>query len=280
MLQRPMELPQGAEEKEEIKPSADQEKEARNAEIRRLLEDESAGEENDDEPLVHPDDLQLDGEDANDRASTAGSSTEESEELGREEDARSGQDAEKQALLDRIAALEALVVQGNKQEEPAQVEIPNLSELKLISDEEDFSDFTLSAEGLNEFSRRIVNVAVQAALQLAQPIITKEAGRSVSAYEYSKEFYNRFPELREKGQLVTELSAKVEAEKPNITPQELFMEVAKRAYKEIGKPMPKSSQRKPGFASVGSAPSSRASKSTLSGVQRDILNMAKVKGRR
>lgn len=203
-------------------------------------------EEDDDLPLMHPEELE------------ALQRQEAEQEVQPTPEPEIPTDPKIQALLDRIAALESQVAQQPtaqaSAQQPADEGIPDLREFKIITDNDDVTDFTLSAEGMNEFGRRAVSAAVQTALRLVQPTIVTEANRAIASYEYSKQFYSIYPDLRDKGDLIAELSEKIEAEDPAVTPQKLFTEVAKRAYAQLGIPMPKSN-RKPGFANpTGAVP--------------------------
>lgn len=195
--------------------------------------------------------------------------------------------AQTQALLDRITALESKLSEARTSEQPADASTAQstdseiqIEKLGLISETEDPSDFTLSAEGLNEYGNRVIQAAVKAAIRYVHPIITAESSRAVASYSYTKEFYERFPELRDKGSLVAKHSAAVEAEDPSITPQKLFVEVAKRSYKELGIAMPTASQRKPGFTQATSSQPLRNPRPQGRSIQQDVLDLVQHKGRR
>ncbi len=277
MLQRPIsdELEQAETPAEEIKDVPKNEPSPRSI----LEEVEDAG--NDDEPLVHPEDIERAG--AGDGEAN-GADVAKPAEMANEE-GEGNEDPATRALLERIAALEARIAQSTEASEAAAsapgpaLAVPDLEALNILTDNDDPTDFTLSSEGLNEYARRIVNASVQAATRLIQPIIVKESSRAVAAYSYSKEFYERFPELRDKGTLVSELSAAVEAEDPGITAPKLFMEVAKRAYQKLGVQMPKDSVRKPGFVNASSPQAGPARVKNGSSVQQDVLSLLKHKGK-
>lgn len=275
MLQRPVsdELDQPTEEIKDVPKNE--------PDPRSILEKvEDAG--NDDEPLVHPEELEkLEGG----YGEADGAGAEESAEVAKLEGEGDEGGATK-ALLERIAALEARLSQASEEASSAAaaapgpaLAVPDLESLNILADNDDPTDFTLSTDGLNEYARRIVNVSVQAAARLIQPIIVKESSRAVAAYSYSKEFYERFPELRDKGTLVSELSAAVEAEDPGITAPKLFMEVAKRAYQKLGIPLPKDAARRPGFVNASSPQAGPVKARSGNSVQQDVLSLLKHKGK-
>lgn len=165
--------------------------------------------------------------------------------------------SELESLRAEMTQMRQMLEEARAQAAPAAPPPGAVEKLKLFSDDEDAQSFTLSAEGLNELATRIANAAIQASIQYTQPIMQTEAQKAIAVYSYSKEFFDRYPELRDHGKMVQEISEGIENKNPSITPQQLFMDVAKAAYAKIGRDMPKAvvDKRKPGFTNaLGSNP--------------------------
>lgn len=220
-----------------------------------------------DEPMVHPEQLELEGD----------SEEQEPEEVASAADPM-------QAMRDEIAALRAQIAGGTAETPAEPIGSPTLEKISGISfvkDDEDVTDLTMSATGLNEFGERILNAAVQAAVTHAFSIAQAESSKAVASYAYSREFYDRYPELRGHGDLVESMSTAIEAEKPNVTPQELFLETAKRSYAKIGKKLPTpngQARRAPGFTQATVATSVGQGGVKPKSVAQDVQDLLRHKG--
>ena len=156
-------------------------------------------------------------------------------------------------------------------------DMPTAGAISLVGPDEDVTDLTMSAEGLNSLASRIIDASVQASLRYGYVIAQRQANRAVAINEYSKTFYTRYPELRDKASRVKEISDLVETENPNLTPQQFMVEVAKRAYAETGQQMPSSQNvRKPGFTKHSGTSGAPAPRTANQGTN-DVLDLVRRK---
>ncbi len=221
-----------------------------------------------DEPLVHPEELELEVQAQNERQNEVV-----------EPDVVT-------ALREELAALRAELNASRTSDASSskELDIPyvvdKITGMSFVNENEDVTDLTMSAAGLNEFGERILNAAVQAAITHAYSIAANESGKAVASYAYSREFYDRYPELRGHGELVEEKSKEIEKEKPGIKPQELFLETAKRAYAKIGRKMPVSSagKRVPGFTQATTATTIGQPSSKVKTTAQDVQDLLRHKG--
>lgn len=234
------------------------------------------------EQIVHPEDMEME----------VNSREQEESEL-EEEEVEQEQPSETSVVIDalkeELAALRRELAESRTASEGADSgeaatdgpTVEPISGIAFVGEEEDVTDLTMSAQGMNEFGARILNAAVQAAVTHAFELAKTESSKAVSTYAYSKEFYDRYPDLRKHGDKVQEVSEEIQLENPEITPQELFIESAKRAYKEIGKKMPTSKKRRaPGFTNATSAQAPRTNVRKRKTEQDDVLELLKHKGNR
>ncbi len=235
--------------------------------------------EEEDETIIHPDDLE--GLQADDEEIEPQSEEEPSEEAEEEQESVD----ELEALRSKIAELEDFIHQKDglptaEAVESLPFEIPKVGGLQVLTDDEDPSDFTMSTEGVNSLADRIVGIAVEQSLRLAYPIIQNESRRTVSEYDYSKSFFDKYPELRGQGELVAEVSEEIEKKNPKITPQKLALETAKVAYKKLGKSLPQSGQkRKPGFTNATRSSGNAGTARRKPGISDEVLDLVKHKER-
>jgi len=226
------------------------------------------------EPFVHPDDMQAQEE--QEETSAVEETSEDSADMSQVVS----------ALREELAVLRKELAESRKGAEEeggeggveSEYELTPVSGITFVKEDEDPADLTMSAEGLNEFGVRVLNAAVQAAVTHAFTLAQSEANKAVSTYAYSKEFYDRYPELRGHGDVVMEVSKEIEAKDPKITPQQLFMDTAKRAYAKLGKRMPTADKRSPGFTKAGASQMPGGVSQKPKTVQDDIRALLKHKG--
>lgn len=193
------------------------------------------------------------------------------------------------ALQEEVAALRASMeasaktgegtpTEGVLPENPDAPVAEKIGTIDFVGEDGDITDITMTAEGLNEFATRILNAAVQTSIQHSYSLAQSEAQKVITAYAYSREFYDRYPELREHSDVVEKVSMAIETKTPDITPQQLFAEAAKQSYAKIGKRMPAPrNKRVPGFTNATSATTGKSVRKNSD--QQDVLNILKHKGK-